>query len=155
VIDISGDGPNNHGDYVLNARERALKEGIVINGLPIVNNKPSRWGLPQLPYLDFYYEDCVIGGPGAFIIVANAFEDFARAIRQKLMLEIANRMPGKPVEKPVIEFAREGARLPAWRTAFVAPRAWDERLLLVPAHAPPVRPDCLQGERQMRTWRDK
>ena len=150
VIDISGDGPNNHGDLVLSARDRAIKEGIVINGLPIVNNKPSRWGLPQLPHLDLYYEDCVIGGQAAFIIVANTFHDFARAIRQKLILEIASRMP----EKPVIEFASAGARLPAWRTAFVAPRSWDQRLLLLPVDMP-KRPDCLQGERQMRTWRDK
>lgn len=150
VIDISGDGPNNHGEFVLTARDRAIKEGIVINGLPIVNNKPSRWGMPQLPHLDLYYEDCVIGGNAAFIIVANTFHDFARAVRQKLVLEIASRTP----EKPLIEFAKNAARLPAWRTAFVTPRPWDQRTLLVPVDAP-KRPDCLQGERQMRTWRDR
>ncbi len=93
IIDISGDGPNNKGVYVVHARDRALADGIVINGLPIINNRPSIIGYPPLPDLDLYYEDCVIGGVGAFIVVANGFEDFARAIRRKMVLEIAGRVP--------------------------------------------------------------
>ena len=93
VIDISGDGPNNRGAYIVDARDRALASGIVINGLPIINGRPGRYGYPPLPNLDLYYEDCVIGGPGAFVIVAEGYEDFARAIRRKLVMEIAGRAP--------------------------------------------------------------
>jgi len=95
VIDISGDGANNDGAPVLLARELALKTGITINGLPIINDKPSRYGRRQIPNLDYYYTDCVIGGPGAFIIVANGFEDYARAVKRKLILEIAGALPAR------------------------------------------------------------
>jgi hypothetical protein len=93
IIDISGDGPNNSGDFVTYARDRAVSLGITINGLPIVNNRPSPQGYPPMPDLDLYYEDCVIGGLGAFIVVADGFADFARAVRRKLVLEIAGRAP--------------------------------------------------------------
>jgi len=93
VIDISGDGPNNQGGLVVKRRDRAVAAGVTINGLPIVNNRPSPFGWPALPDLDLYYENCVIGGPGAFYVVANSFTDFARAIRKKLILEIADRAP--------------------------------------------------------------
>jgi hypothetical protein len=96
IIDISGDGPNNKGPSVVHARNRAVKDGIVINGLPIINARPDRDGSPLLPNLDLYYADCVIGGPGSFVIVAHGIRDFARAIRQKMMLEIADRMPQVP-----------------------------------------------------------
>ena len=89
VIDISGDGANNHGEAVLPARDRAVRQGVTINGLPIVNGRPSPYGMPQLPNLDWYFEDCVIGGPGAFIVVADGFADFGRAIKRKLIREIA------------------------------------------------------------------
>ena len=98
VIDISGDGPNNRGVYVVDARDRAVAAGIVINGLPIVNDRPGPYGLAPLPNLDFYYEDCVIGGFGAFVVVANGFADFARAIRRKMLLEIAG--PPSPPVRP-------------------------------------------------------
>lgn len=93
VIDISGDGPNNKGDYVVRARDRALADGIVINGLTIINGRPGPYGFPPMPDLDLYYEDCVIGGQGAFVVVADGFEDFARAILRKMMLEIAGGAP--------------------------------------------------------------
>ncbi len=93
VIDISGDGPNNKGGLVTVARDRAIAMGVTINGLPIVNDRPSPFGWPAMKDLDLYYGNCVIGGPGAFYIVANSFADFARAIRKKLILEIAGRTP--------------------------------------------------------------
>ena len=93
IIDISGDGANNNGAYVNLARDRAVADGIIINGLPIINDRLDKYGYPQMPDLDLYYKDCVIGGEGAFIIVADGFEDFARAIRRKLVLEIASRAP--------------------------------------------------------------
>lgn len=89
VIDISGDGPNNDGGLVDKARDRAVNKGVIINGLPIINGRPSRYGFAPMPHLDNYYRDCVIGGFGAFIVVANTYNDFARAIRRKLILEIA------------------------------------------------------------------
>jgi hypothetical protein len=91
VIDISGDGPNNDGVDVVSARDRAVAEGITINGLPIINDRPSMAGYPPMPDLDLYYQDCVIGGAGAFMVIANGFDDFARAVLQKLVLEIAGQ----------------------------------------------------------------
>ncbi len=91
VVDISGDGPNNWGDPVTRARDRAAVRRITVNGLPIMNDRPSRSGRAPMPDLDLYYRHCVIGGPGAFIVIANDFDDFARAVRRKLVLEIAAR----------------------------------------------------------------
>lgn len=81
VLDISGDGESNVGESVDTARERTLAADITINGLPIATYYEP--GLPD------YYEQHVIGGPGAFIIVARGFDDFARAIAAKLVREIA------------------------------------------------------------------
>ncbi len=89
VIDISGDGRNNNGRPLEDARAEALAKGVVINGLPIINDRPSRWGRPAERDLDLYYRDKVIGGPGSFFIVAEGFESFASAIRNKLVREIA------------------------------------------------------------------
>lgn len=99
VIDISGDGPNNHGPLVTVARDAAVAKGVTINGLPIVNGRPNRYGFPTLPDLDLYYENCVIGGPGAFIVVAEGFQAFPAAILRKLILEIAGA--GPPRTRPV------------------------------------------------------
>lgn len=93
AIDVSGDGANNSGEMLPQARDRAADLGVTINGLPIVNDRISRFGRRQIANLDDYYRDCVIGGPRAFLIVANGFLDFARAIRRKLILEIAGRQP--------------------------------------------------------------
>jgi hypothetical protein len=84
VIDVSGDGSNNRGRSVTQARDEAVAAGIVINGLPI---------LAFEPYLDQYFKDYVIGGPGAFLIPAKNFETFSEAILMKLILEIADRTP--------------------------------------------------------------
>ena len=97
VIDISGDGANNAGPPVTALRDAAVAEGLIINGLPIVNRRPSRFGLPQEPALDQFYIHCVIGGPGAFIVTADDFHSFAVAVRRKLVLEIAGLAPPRPL----------------------------------------------------------
>jgi hypothetical protein len=85
VIDISGDGTNNSGRLVQYARDDAVADGITINGLAILN---------EVGGLDRYFEENVIGGPGAFVMAAADFDDFAFAIRNKLIREIA----GVPLE---------------------------------------------------------
>jgi hypothetical protein len=107
VIDISGDGPNNDGRYVLDARQAALDKGISINGLPVLNERPNRYGFPNLPDLDLYYEGCVIGGPNAFIVVAKSFPDFAVAVKRKLVLEIADLPAPKPERRRYAAVASE------------------------------------------------
>jgi hypothetical protein len=92
VIDVSGDGPNNMGYPVLQAREAALSRGITINGLPIMIHADVFSGY-SIPNLDVYYEDCVIGGPGAFLVTVESIDRIAEAIRRKLVLEIAGRQP--------------------------------------------------------------
>ena len=93
VIDVSGDGPNNWGDLVTRARDRAAATGVTVNGLPILDEGGGLFSSFNIPDLDLYYRDCVIAGPGAFIVVAADFTDFARAIRRKLILEIAGHRP--------------------------------------------------------------
>jgi hypothetical protein len=90
VIDISGDGPNNRGSPVEAVRASVTASGITINGLPLV---VKRFGLGYIPNLDVYYEDCVIGGPGAFLIPVYDMTQFGQAVRRKLLLEIAGLSP--------------------------------------------------------------
>jgi hypothetical protein len=82
VLDISGDGPNNSGPPVTPARAEALARGIIINGLAIMIRPSDTYGP-----LDHYYRDCVVGGPGSFVLAVHEAEDFAIAIHQKLILE--------------------------------------------------------------------
>jgi Protein of unknown function (DUF1194) len=96
VIDISGDGPNNDGSPVTGARDEALSKGIVINGLPIMVKEPS-YSTMDIDNLDWYYEDCVIGGPGSFVVPIKDRERFKEAIRTKLLQEVADRVPARPV----------------------------------------------------------
>ena len=70
------------------ARDRVVAEGITINGLPIVNDRPTFGRMPSVP-LDDYYRDNVIGGPGAFVVVAEDFNSFGNAVKRKLIREIA------------------------------------------------------------------
>ena len=93
VVDISGDGYNNRGRPVEWARDEAVAAGITINGLPIVNDRPNPWGGRPPADLDIYFEERVIGGPGAFVVVAEDYTSFASAILSKLLLEIAGEMP--------------------------------------------------------------
>jgi hypothetical protein len=97
VIDISGDGVNNSGPPPEPTRDRLVSEGIVINGLPIVNDRPTYGRGPQVP-LDRYYRDSVIGGTGAFLVVAEDFDSFGLAVRRKLIREIAG-LPGDVTER--------------------------------------------------------
>jgi hypothetical protein len=92
VIDISGDGVNNNGPLVTEARDEVLAKGYTVNGLPIILKRPNR-GTMDIDNLDVYYEDCVIGGLGAFVIPIRQRDQFKEAIRTKLVLEIAGRMP--------------------------------------------------------------
>jgi hypothetical protein len=95
VIDVSGDGPNNRGRPVTLARDEAVALGIVINGLPILNDRPQPFDIPTPVEvaLDRYYEENVIGGPGSFMVTARGFEEFREAILKKLVLEIAGTTP--------------------------------------------------------------
>jgi hypothetical protein len=93
VLDISGDGSNNDGGLVTDLRHDALKERIVINGLPIMNDRPNPFGFPSETDLDKYYLHCVTGGPRSFVEVAVSFEDFPRAVRKKLLQEVADIGP--------------------------------------------------------------
>ena len=93
VLDISGDGSNNDGGLVTDLRHDALKERIVINGLPIMNDRPNPYGFPSETDLDKYYLHCVVGGPRSFVEVAVNFEDFPRAVRKKLLQEVADIGP--------------------------------------------------------------
>ena len=101
VIDISGDGPNNNGAPVVGARDEALSKGITINGLPIMVKEPS-YSTMDIDNLDIYYEDCVIGGPGSFVVSIKDRDKFKEAIRTKLLLEVAGRTP-QPRVVPVAD----------------------------------------------------
>ncbi len=104
VIDISGDGPNNTGGPVEEARDAVAERGIVINGLPILLNDTLEWY--DIPDLDQYYEDCVIAGSGSFIAPVHNISELAATIRGKLVLEIASLLP--PREVRPAQFVFEG-----------------------------------------------
>jgi hypothetical protein len=104
VIDISGDGPNNQGLSATLARDALVARGVTINGLPIVmKDADSVW--PNATPLDVYYEDCVIGGLGAFAIPVHGMENFSNALKMKLILEIAGLMEPDPNRLTVIPAA--------------------------------------------------
>jgi hypothetical protein len=92
IIDVSGDGTNNSGPLLTPVRDEVLAAGITINGLPIMLKRPNPSTL-DIENLDIYYEDCVIGGPGAFVIPIRERTQFKDAVRTKLVLEIAGRTP--------------------------------------------------------------
>lgn len=91
VIDVSGDGVNNSGRPASVARDEAVARGVTINGLVIMNDRPTPGFVTQRPQppLDDFYRENVIGGPGAFLIAIEDFEGFAHAIVNKLIKEIA------------------------------------------------------------------
>ena len=118
VIDVSGDGTNNQGPLVTLTRDEVLARGITINGLPIMLKRPNPATL-DIPNLDIYYEDCVIGGPGAFVVPIREREKFREAIRTKLVLEIAGRTP----EARVIPAAADNPRI----SCTIGERMWQQR----------------------------
>jgi len=126
VIDVAGDGPNNYGRLVDDVRDATIARRITINGLPIMNKRDAWNSRYYLPDLDLYYRGCVIGGPGAFLIVANSFADFARAIRRKLILEIAGLAP-RPDDAPraVVVRAAAGPALRPSPGGYVYPKGCD------------------------------
>src|SRR5689334_8996650 len=118
VIDISGDGPNNNGAPVTGARDAALEKGIIINGLPIMVKEPS-YSTMDIENLDLYYEDCVIGGPGSFVVTIKDHEKFKEAIRAKLLLEVAGRTP----EHRVVPVAAKEPRV----SCLIGEKIWQDR----------------------------
>lgn len=126
VIDVSGDGPNNSGGPVEAARDRVIADGTVINGLAIqLADRAGPYTYFDLPDLDRYYRDCVIGGPGAFVLSIRSKREFASAIRKKLLLEIAGRTPAP--------------RARMWRAQ-------------AQAQAPSDKYDCLIGEKMWQQY---
>jgi hypothetical protein len=104
TIDISGDGTNNSGREVTAARDAALAQGVTINGLVILSDRPLTWN-PEHTHppggLVEYFRNNVIGGPGAFVVAADNFEAFGQAIIKKLIAEIAQASePPEPVRPP-------------------------------------------------------
>ena len=125
VIDVSGDGPNNQGRAVTVARDAAIEQGITINGLPIMLKDPGYFDVPEL---DSYFRDCVIGGAGAFMVPVRSRDQFVNAVKTKIIMEVAERpAPGRAAE-------RDGGGL------------------VIPAQAESRRANCFAGEAQ---WRDR
>jgi hypothetical protein len=118
VIDVSGDGVNNQGDLVAIVRDTVLERGITINGLPILLKRPSPATM-DIEDLDIYYEDCVIGGPGAFVIPIRERDQFREATRTKLVQEIASR----EVAPRVIPAAARKPRI----SCTIGERMWQQR----------------------------
>jgi hypothetical protein len=133
VIDVSGDGPNNAGLPVEEAREYVLRREIIINGLPILLNKPGSGfgGGYDIEHLDRYYKHCVIGGQGAFIAPVYDLKHLAATIRKKLVMEIAG-LDIEPDAAPV-QFADAAADgLPLTR---------------IQLKLPAEKSDCMAGEK--------
>jgi hypothetical protein len=131
VIDVSGDGPNNQGKPVVGSRDAVTAKGITINGLPLMTNGGGTLSAYDIVNLDEYYTNCVIGGPGAFLIPVNDWAQFPEAVRRKLVLELADA--GHPARRAI-----EAERPPVIR-----------------ANAS-VSTDCLIGEKMWnnRPWMD-
>jgi hypothetical protein len=118
VIDISGDGPNNSGPPITPVREEALQKGIVINGLPIMVKEPS-YSTMDIDNLDWYYEDCVVGGPGSFVVPIKDRGTFKEAIRTKLLLEVVGKTP----KHRVVPVAEKEPRI----SCTIGEKLWQDR----------------------------
>jgi hypothetical protein len=119
VVDVSGDGANNQGAPVEIARDLLVSDGITINGLPIMIKPGDPGGFMSIANLDVYYEDCVIGGPSAFIVPVTDASLFAVAIRRKMILEIAGQTP----RAIPAQFKRRAPRV----DCLVGEKMWQER----------------------------
>ena len=118
VVDVSGDGVNNQGPPVTTIRDELLAKNVTINGLPIMLKRPMAASM-DIENLDVYYEDCVIGGPGSFVVPIKEREKFKEATRTKLVLEIAGRTP--PAR--VIPVTSEAPRI----SCLIGERMWQYR----------------------------
>ena len=99
TIDVSGDGTNNAGRDVTSARDEAVAQGITINGLVILSATPLPWNPDHTNPpggLDAYYRANVVGGPGAFVLVAKDFSSFGEAIIEKMIAEVAQAREPAP-----------------------------------------------------------
>lgn len=141
VIDVSGDGPNNSGPPIVPVRDALVAQGIVINGLPILLKQGGWNSAFDLRNLDSYYAECVIGGPGSFSIPVRDKAEFAAAIRRKLVLEIAGRMPQDRVRRA----GGESRKL--WRAQMLPGQ-------VVPDHRSGEPADCMVGERLWQRYMD-
>lgn len=128
VIDVSGDGPNNAGGPIVPTRDELVARGIIINGLPLMLKTGGEYGNFDIPNLDQYYADCVIGGPGSFSIPVRDKAEIGAAIRQKLVLEIADLGPRDPLP--------------------------DLSIIPVQSTPQPPRADCLIGEKLWQRYLD-
>ena len=118
VIDVSGDGANNSGSPVTAVRDDVLSGGMTINGLPIMLKRPSSFTM-DIDNLDVYYEDCVIGGPGAFVVPIRLREQFKDATRTKLVQEVA----GRPPPRAIVPVQARPARI----SCTIGEQMWRER----------------------------
>ena len=118
VIDVSGDGANNAGPLVAITRDETIAQGITINGLPVML-KRSNFGYVDAEQLDVYYEDCVIGGTGAFVIPIRERSEFVNATKTKLVLEIAGLQP----ESRVVPVSAQKPRV----SCTIGEKVWRER----------------------------
>ncbi len=145
VIDVSGDGPNNQGLPVTLARDRAVERGITINGLPMMTRDGAGM-LFGIDDLDVYYRNCVIGGPASFVVPVNGWDQFAEAVRRKLVLEIGGLVPAAP----------DGPwRGPGGEPAHVMPAGYTGGGRITPVQLGNAAPyDCLIGEKiwNQRRW---
>lgn len=107
VVDISGDGPNNQGSLVTAARDALVEQGIVINGLPLMTRGTGFVSAYDVADLDLYYQNCVVGGPGSFMIPVNDWSQFPEAVRRKLVLELAGPAPGEALPVTAAKATRE------------------------------------------------
>jgi hypothetical protein len=118
TVDVSGDGVNNQGPPVTTIRDELLAKTVTINGLPIMLKRPMAASM-DIENLDVYYEDCVIGGQGAFVVPIKEREHFKDATRTKLVLEVAGRTP--PVR--VVPVTSEAPRI----SCMIGERMWQYR----------------------------
>ena len=118
TVDVSGDGVNNQGPPVTTIRDELLAKTVTINGLPIMLKRPMAASM-DIENLDVYYEDCVIGGPGAFVVPIKEREHFKDATRTKLVLEVAGRTP--PAR--VVPVTSEAPRI----SCMIGERMWQYR----------------------------
>jgi hypothetical protein len=139
AIDVSGDGANNAGPPVEQARDAVLKKNITINGLPIMLNKPMQYY--DIDHLDRYYKHCVIGGPASFIVPVFDLKNLASTIRKKLVMEIAG-LEVAPDMAP-IQFA----------SAPDAPEPAKPGVVLAQLKLPTGKTDCFAGEKAVNGMR--